>query len=277
MNGSFIDRGGEIEIVGVSDFDLYGIFECGQCFRWNADESGVYTGVAFGRVLHLRREQNSIFISCTMDEFHSVWFDYFDLGRDYENIRDKLNISDFMRHATAYGVGIRILRQDKWEALCSFIISQNNHIPRIKKIVEALCSLFGKPIEFDGGLYYSFPTAERLCALNESDLAPLRCGYRADYILSAARAVAGGSLDLEALSQSSISDARKELLKIRGVGNKVADCVLLFGLGLLDSFPVDVWMKRALSEHFSPDFDPTVFSPYAGIAQQYIFHYVRSL
>jgi len=277
MNGSFIDRGGEIEIVGVSDFDLYGIFECGQCFRWNADESGVYTGVAFGRVLHLRREQNSIFISCTMDEFHSVWFDYFDLGRDYENIRDKLNISDFMRHATAYGVGIRILRQDKWEALCSFIISQNNHIPRIKKIVEALCSLFGEPIDFDGGLYYSFPTAERLCKLNESDLAPLRCGYRADYILSAARAVADGSLELNALSQSSIPDARKELLKIRGVGNKVADCVLLFGLGLLDSFPVDVWMKRALSEHFSPDFDPAVFSPYAGIAQQYIFHYVRSL
>jgi len=236
MNGSFIDRGGEVEMVGISDFDLYGIFECGQCFRWNTDESGVYTGVAFGRALRLRREQHSIFIS-----------------------------------------GIRILRQDKWEALCSFIISQNNHIPRIKKIVESLCSLFGKPIEVDGRLYYSFPTAETLCKLNESDLAPLRCGYRADYILSAARAVADGSLDLDAISQSSIPDARKELLKIRGVGNKVADCVLLFGLGLLDSFPVDVWMKRALSEHFSPDFDPAVFSPYAGIAQQYIFHYVRSL
>ena len=277
MDISIIDQGDKVEITNISDFDLYGIFECGQCFRWNSDESGAYTGAAFSRAVRLWREQNSIFISCTMDEFQSVWFDYFDLGRDYEKIREKLGISDFMQRATAYGAGIRILRQDKWEALCSFIISQNNHIPRIKKIVEALCGLFGEPISFDGSVYYSFPTPEKLCGLDESDLAPLRCGYRADYILSAARAVADGSLDLDALSQSSIPDARRELLKIRGVGNKVADCVLLFGFGLLDSFPVDVWMKRAISEHFSPDFDPTVFSPYAGIAQQYIFHYVRSL
>jgi N-glycosylase/DNA lyase len=179
--------------------------------------------------------------------------------------------------ATAYGKGIRILRQEKWEALCSFIISQNNHIPRIKKIVEALCELFGEQVEFDGKIYYSFPPPEKLCTLDESDLAPLKCGYRASYILSAAKAVTDGSIDLGALSQSSLDIARKELLKIHGVGNKVADCVLLFGLGLLDSFPVDVWMRRALSEHFSPDLDPSVFSPYAGIAQQYIFHYKRSL
>lgn len=232
--------------------------------------------MAFGHAVRLRRERDSIFISCSMDEFLSIWYDYFDLDRDYEKIREKLNIDDFMRQATAYGAGIRILKQDKWEALCSFIISQNNHIPRIKKIVETLCTLFGEPIEFDGGLYYSFPTPERLSTLDESDLTPLRCGYRSDYILCAAKAVADGSLNLEALSRSSIPNARRELLKIRGVGNKVADCVLLFGLGMLDSFPVDVWMKRALSEHFSPDFDPNVFSPYAGIAQQYIFHYVRS-
>jgi len=277
MRTNFIDRCGDVEIVGVVDFDLYGIFECGQCFRWNADESGAYVGVAFGKAVRLRREGESVFISCSMEDFKSVWYDYFDLGRDYEAIRESMNISGFMRSATAYGKGIRILRQEKWEALCSFIISQNNHIPRIKKIVEALCELFGGKVEFDGKMYYSFPSPEKLCMLDESDLAPLRCGYRASYILSAARAVADGSIDLDALSQSSLDVARKELLKIHGVGNKVADCVLLFGLGLLDSFPVDVWMKRALSEHFRPDFDPSVFSPYAGIAQQYIFHYKRSL
>ena len=277
MSATFIDRCGEVEVVCVSDFDLYGIFECGQCFRWNLDESGAYIGVAFGKAVRLRRKGESIFISCSMEDFQSVWYDYFDLSRNYETIRESMNISEFMRSATAYGKGIRILRQERWEALCSFIISQNNHIPRIKKIVEALCELFGEQVEFAGKTYYSFPSPEKLCTLDELDLASLRCGYRASYILSAARAVADGSIDLEALSQSSLDIARKELLKIHGVGNKVADCVLLFGLGLLDSFPIDVWMKRALSEHFSPDFDPSVFSPYAGIAQQYIFHYKRSL
>jgi N-glycosylase/DNA lyase len=272
----YYERGGEVEITGVSDFDLVRIFECGQSFRWNADERGVYTGVAFGRAASLRRDGHSILVSGTMDDFELVWRDYFDLSRDYAIIRRKLCVDGFMRDATEFGAGIRILRQDKWEALCSFIISQCNNIPRIKKIIDILCREFGDSFEFEGKTYYSFPSAECLAAHDEERLEPLRCGYRASYILSAARSVASGDVDLGALSLGTKEDARMALKKIRGVGDKVADCTLLFGLNMLDAFPLDVWMKRAVMEYYGPGFDPVVFAPYAGVAQQYIFHYIRN-
>ena len=270
------DRGGEVEIVGVPDFDPVKIFECGQCFRWDADGRGLYTGVAFGRAVRLRRDGDSIFITGTVDDFESLWSDYFDLGRDYAEIRRLLSIDDFMKAATAFGAGIRILRQDKWEALCSFIVSQCNNIPRIKKIINSLCREFGEPFVFEGETFYSFPSAARLAELSEDDLGSVRCGYRAAYIISAARAVAEGQTDLEALSRGSPGDARAALKRLHGVGDKVADCAVLFGLGMLDAFPLDVWMKRAVASHYGPGFDPRVFSPYAGIAQQYIFYYTRS-
>jgi N-glycosylase/DNA lyase len=266
----------EVEITGISDFDLSATFECGQCFRWNADENGVYTGVAFGRVARVRRCKDSVFISGTADDFETLWRNYFDLDRDYTKIRQQLCIDEFMKKATAFGAGIRILRQDKWEALCSFIISQNNNIPRIKGIVDALCRSFGRVIDFEGTLFHTFPSAEIIAGLSENKLAPLRCGYRAAYILNAARAVSNGSLNLEVLSRGTIDDARAALKEQRGVGDKVADCVMLFGLYMLDVFPRDVWMNRAVTKHYGPDFNPAVFSPYAGIAQQYIFHYSRT-
>ena len=271
------DRGGEVEISGVTDFDLVKIFECGQCFRWETDDSGAYTGVAFNRVVRLRCENGSIFITGTIEDFYSVWYNYFDFERDYKYIREKLCIDDFMRNATNFGAGIRILRQEKWEALCSFIISQCNNIPRIKKIVASLCREFGDEIEFEGRVYFSFPSAIKLAGLDENDLAPLRCGYRAEYILNAARAVADRTLDLDVLSVSTPEAARAALKMLRGVGDKVADCVLLFGLNMLDAFPRDVWMKRAISRHYGTGFDHGIFDPYAGIAQQYIFHYIRNV
>ena len=270
------DRGSSVEITGVSDFNLARIFECGQCFRWNADERGVYTGVAFGRAARLRQEGGSVFLTCAMEEFESVWRGYFDLDRDYAGIRAHVCVDDFMRKASDFGAGIRILRQDKWEALCSFIISQCNNIPRIKKIIAALCLEFGGAFEFDGEVFYSFPSAEKIAGQSEEKLAPLRCGYRAAYIIGAARAVARGELDLEALSRGDPEDARKELKKLRGVGDKVADCAVLYGLGMLDAFPLDVWMKRAVARQYGDSFDAGVFSPYAGVAQQYIYHYIRS-
>jgi len=271
----FIDRGDEVEIAGVSDFDPVRVFECGQCFRWDADENGVYTGVAKERVARLRSAGTSVFISGHMEEFGTVWRDYFDLDRDYAQIRRRLCVSDFMKEATEYGAGIRILRQDKWETLCSFIISQCNNIPRIKKIVASLCREFGDRLEFEGRTFYTFPPAERLALLDAVDLAPIRCGYRASYIIGAARAVTRGTPDLESLSRGPDTDARAALKGLHGVGDKVADCTLLFGLSMLDSFPLDVWMKRAVAEHFGPGFSPAVFSPYAGVAQQYIFYYTR--
>jgi len=273
----YYDRGGEVEVTGVPDFDLVKIFECGQCFRWNADETGSYTGVARGLAARLRRDGGRVFISGPVGDFESVWRDYFDLDRDYAKIRKHICVDDFIREASDFGAGIRILRQDKWEALCSFIISQCNNIPRIKRIIDSLCREFGDKLLFEGTEHYAFPSAERLSTLNQDGLAPLRCGYRADYIIGAARAVADGSLDLEALSRGLPEDARAALKKLRGVGDKVADCAVLFGLNMLDAFPRDVWVKRAVARHYGPGFDPGVFSPYAGIAQQYIFYYTRTM
>ena len=266
----------EIEITDISDFDLQKTFECGQCFRWNAEENGDYVGVAHGRVARLRSVGESVFISGSIEDFESIWREYFDIDRDYAIIRQKLCIDDFMSSATEFGAGIRLLRQDKWEALCSFIISQNNNIPRIKTIIENLCREFGDIVNFESKHYYSFPSATMLASRNAESLASLRCGYRAEYIIRAAKMVAGGDIDLEALSRSSLGKARKELKILHGVGDKVADCVMLFGLHMLDAFPLDVWMKRAVVQHYGTGFNPDIFSPYAGIAQQYIFHYVRN-
>jgi len=261
----------------VLDFDLFKIFECGQCFRWEADENGNYTGVAFGQVLKLRKSGCDVIISCCAEDFENIWYDYFDLSQDYSKIRKLLCVDDFMKKATAFGKGIRILKQDKWEALCSFIISQNNNIPRIKKIINTLCSSFGERILYEDKEYYTFPSAKKLASVCLEELAPLRSGYRAGYILSAAQSVASGDVDLNALSVLSPIEAKSALMKLYGVGAKVADCMLLFGLHILDAFPRDVWIERAIKNNYDDDFDPHIFTPYAGIAQQYIFYYTRSL
>ena len=272
----YFERGGEVEVAGVSDFDLERIFECGQCFRWNICDNGDYLGAAFGKAARIRKVDDSIFISGSVNDFESIWFDYFDLGRDYQAIRHGLCIDDYMERATNFGAGIRILRQEKWEALCSFIISQCNNITRIKGIVSRLCLEFGQRLTFEGGVYYTFPSADKIALLHEKDLMPLRSGYRAKYILNAARKVSSGELCLDKLSDASPEQARKALKSLDGVGDKVADCVMLFGLNMLDSFPLDVWMKRAVAQHYGSGFNPNIFSPYAGIAQQYIFHYARN-
>ena len=267
-------NGDYVVLSGVGDFSLTAIFECGQCFRWNADENGAYHGVAFSRPLEIRREGDDVLLETTERDFREVWHDYFDLDTDYAKIRRLVSINTHMETATDFGAGIRILRQEKWEALCSFIVSQCNNIPRIKKIVETLCSLFGDEVAPEK---YAFPTAERIAALDEDELSPLRAGYRTKYILEAARAVASGAVDLQTIAELHPEAALKALKTLPGVGNKVASCVALFGLHQLNAFPVDVWMKKALLERFDSDFDPIVFSPYAGVAQQYIFNYERNM
>ena len=275
-NVTYRQAGDYVELITADDFDLERIFECGQCFRWNADENGVYTGVAMGKAARIYRKGDSIFISGTAEDFENIWYDYFDLSRSYADIRGSLCVDDYMREASEFGAGIRILRQEKWEALCSFIISQCNNIPRIKGIVEKLCRGWGERIEFEGREFYSFPSPETIAALEKEDLAPIRSGYRAEYIVTAAKAIVSGELDLDALAAADASTALRGLLSIKGVGVKVANCALLFGLGHMEAFPIDVWMKRALKEHFAPDFDPKSLGNYAGLAQQYIFYYARS-
>lgn len=263
-----------VDLAGVDELDIVKTFECGQCFRWNADSDGVYTGVAFGFPARVWAENGRVYLRSAAPE--DMWRSYFDLDRDYAAASSGFDGGDYLAECVEFGRGIRILRQDGWEALCSFIISQCNNISRIKGIVERLCELFGDELEFEGRRYYSFPPTERIAELNVDELAPLRCGYRAPYIISAAIAVATGALDLKELAAADSVTAKKELLKLNGVGEKVANCVVLFGLYHMEAFPIDVWIRRALKEHFPPDFDPATLGSCAGLAQQYIFYYARS-
>jgi len=263
------------KIETTDDFDLKKIFECGQCFRWNMEDDGSYTGVAFGKAANIIDKNGEIYITGTENDYNDIWHDYFDMDLNYSSVREGLMVDDYMKSACDYGKGIRILRQDKWEALCSFIISQCNNIPRIKKIIETLCALYGDEIIFCGKKYYSFPSAEKLAPLAPEDLAPLRCGYRAPYIINEAKAVADGSLDLDRLSEADLKEAITSLRSLQGVGEKVANCAILFSLHKLDAFPIDVWMKKAIKEHYPDGFDPNTFGKYAGIGQQYMFYYQR--
>lgn len=267
---------GILSFPAGEDFDPVKIFECGQCFRWNSDGNGIYCGVAMDKLLLIRRDGEYIHMSCTPEEFEMVWRGYFDIDTDYVRIRQKISIDPYMTEAAEYGAGIRILRQDSWEALCSFIISQCNNIPRIKGIVERLCRSFGIKKESGDGFYFTFPKPGDIARLEVSDLQPIRAGFRADYILNAARAVDSGKLDLEGLRNVSADDALAELKGLSGVGDKVAGCVMLFGLYKTEAFPIDVWMKRAIREHYGGRLSPAVFGRYAGVAQQYMFYHARS-
>lgn len=260
-------------LENITDFDLAQTLDCGQAFRWRENDDGSFTGAAFGRVITLAKSGDTLTVTGTDEnEFHEIWEDYFDLSFDYGAVRNALSqLHPTMKEAAAFAPGIRILRQDPWEALCSFIISQNNNIPRIKLIIERLCSEFGEPI---GGGFFSFPTAQRLAALTPEELAPIRAGFRSRYIIDAAQKTAGGEVSLSALRTAPLENAREELMKITGVGIKVANCTLLYGLHRLDCFPLDVWMKRAMAVLF-PTLTPEDFGEYSGIAQQYIFHYSR--
>lgn len=256
----------------VTELDLKKTFECGQCFRWSADESGVYHGVVCGKALAIR-EENGLILCDAEDTDIPFWRDYFDLGVDYVEMSGPFIEPPYLEMCANFGRGIRILRQDPWEALISFIISQCNNIPRIKKIISTLCACFGE--ELPCGLF-TFPSAYKLAALDETALAPLRCGYRAEYILCAARAVVSGELNFDKLSQFSSEDAFAEVRRLRGIGDKVANCFMLYGLHRMDRFPIDVWMKRALERYFPKNFDPKILGLYAGLAQQYIFYYART-
>ncbi len=264
-----------IKLFTVAELDPVLTCECGQCFRWNADADGRYSGVASGRIARLWTEGEDVFIEADGDDL-PFWRDYLDMETDYAAARRSLDgAGAYMRACAEHGAGIRILRQDKWETLCSFIISQCNNIPRIKGIVERLCAAFGAPIPGADGVY-AFPAAERLAALGDGGLDFLRSGYRAGYILSAARAVASGKMDLEAAARLPGDGAWEALKALPGVGDKVANCVVLFGFHQMDAFPVDVWIRRVLREHFPPGFSPAQLGEYAGLAQQYMFYYART-
>lgn len=265
------EKNHNVIISEVKNFCLDDILGCGQCFRWEQLAAGHWRGIVRGLCRTVRQEGATLVLENTsLAEFDAVWYDYFDFSRDYGEVKRVLSQDSAMGRAIAFTPGMRVLRQEPWEALCSFILSQNNNIKRIRGLVSRLCEGFGEAIE--GG--YAFPTAARLAALDVEALALVRSGFRAGYLIAAAKAVEDG-LDLDALRTLPLDEARAELVKIRGVGPKVAACALLYGLGRADSIPVDVWIDRALTEYY-PNGIPDEIADVAGLGQQYLFHFMRN-
>lgn len=270
FNAEFKDN--NVYIFGINNFSLAQTLDCGQAFRWEEKTDGIWHGVAFNKYLEIEISQNGnvILYNTSIEDFQNIWCDYFDFNRDYGEIITKISSNEILKNAADYGKGIRVLNQEPWETLCSFIISQNNNIKRIKGIISRLCENFGENM----GNYYTFPSAEKISSLTLEDLSVLRSGFRAKYILDAAQKVASGEINLNNLKNLTVDDARQELMKIKGVGPKVADCALLFSHRHIAAFPKDVWIKRAMEVLFGGEL-PEEAREYAGIVQQYIFFYAR--
>lgn len=269
-----------LEIKRPPHFDLDKIFDCGQSFRFEKGEDGVWEGVAYGRVLRASQDEEHVYLNCTKDEYEKLWRRYLCLDEDYDVIN--ADIKEHFRYgviddAMKAGDGIRILRQEPWETLCSFIISQNNNIPRIKSLISAVCASYGEKFTYDGKTYYAFPTPEALLSAGEEGLKALKTGFRAGYLISAAEHCVNG-LDLCRIrDEYTYDEGLKELCGIKGVGPKVASCTLLFALDKTGAFPVDVWIKKTIDKYFGGSLDISSLGDYAGIAQQYLFYYERSL
>lgn len=289
-----------VKVFGVELFDINKIFDCGQSFRFDRVENSAheieFSGVAYGKYVSFAQDGDTLYIyNSTLEEYENIWENYLSLDTDYAEInRTIMALSDNKNLAEAINLssGIRILKQEMWEALCSFIISQNNNIPRIKKLVAALCDATDKghnlTEKMEGhiasvhceikGNFSPFPTPDKVLALGVEGLKDLKMGFRAKYIFDAAKKVSEGEINLCAIRDfDSTREASEKLCKIQGVGPKVAACTLLFGMGRLDSFPIDVWIKRVIEKYFDADFSPENLGEFAGVAQQYLFYYERYL
>ncbi len=282
-----------VKLGGISDFDLAATMECGQCFRFSRVPDSCheceYSGVAGGRFISVGQDGDALtFYNINEEDYISFFAHYFGLDCDYGAIkRDIISRSerDVLCRAVSIGGGIRILAQEPWEALCSFIISQNNNIPRIRGLVRAISRQYGKPIDCGDlaahgaeATEYAFPSPQSLFSAGVDALAALKTGFRAKYIYDAACKVTDGRLTLSAVAaEEKTSAAADMLMTVSGVGPKVAACTLLFGFARLDAFPIDVWIKRVIAKYFPGEFDAAALGPYAGVAQQYLFYYERLL
>ncbi len=288
-----------VTVSGIDRFDVSKVFDCGQSFRFDrvisSRHENEFAGCAHGRYVSFAQDGDTLCIyNSTEREYREIWEKYLALDRDYAEIDENiLSISQnpTLREAVSTSSGIRILRQEPWEAICSFIISQNNNIPRIKKIIASLAEKCGELVDTTGmedhiadahreneGSFYSFPTPESVMTLGEDGLFALKTGFRAKYISDAARKMSAGEIDISMLeSADSTDECVAHLCTVKGIGPKVACCALLFGFARLDAFPVDVWIKKVTEKYFDPNFKPCDLGRYAGIAQQYLFYYERYL
>lgn len=259
----------------IENFDLEQICNSGQCFRMKKLEENKYRIIVGARYLDIYQKDGESIFYCCSEEFTEVWEEYFDLKRDYKFYIEKINSRDmYLLNAAKSGEGIRILKQDLWEMIVSFLISQQNNIVRIRKCIENICREYGEEkITASGEHYYAFPKAEAFACLEEDDLKACNLGYRSKYVVRAAKAVVAGEIDLQAIEKMKYAKAKEELLKIFGVGVKVADCICLFGLHHLEAFPVDTHINQALEKHYKRGFPKRRYKGFEGVLQQYIFYY----
>ena len=272
-----------VRVDGLEHFDVSQIFDCGQAFRFlplpAPEGSFAVGGVAYGKYVEFVQSGNTLTIrNSTLSDYENIWKHYLSLDADYSEIQLDLKArfdSEVFEKAVEVGDGIRLLRQEPWECVCSFIVSQNNNIPRIRKIIESMCEKYGEEIEFEGKRHYAFPTPEALANAGVDAIFELRTGFRAKYIYDAATKVANGELDLAKLFELDTNDALAELCRVNGIGPKVASCALLFAFEKYDAFPIDVWVKKIIEKYFPDGLDIKSLGDYAGIAQQYLFFYER--
>ena len=282
----------QYELNNIPSFNSKHIFECGQCFRWDEESDGSYTGIVGKNVINVKQVENRVvFSSYGVDNLEKLVINYFDLTRNYEEIKDKLSkIDEHLARSIEYGSGIRILNQDLWETIISFIISANNNIPRIKGIINRISKNYGEKIEWNGKEYYTFPTVEELSKASVEDLRALGLGFRDVRVYETTRKILEKQVDLEELhKEKDTQKVRDILLTLDGVGPKVADCILLFStLKRFDVFPIDVWVRRVMNELYIKNEDETKVSKkeieklakekygnLEGIAQQYLFFWKR--
>ena len=279
------------EIKDMESFELKHIFDCGQCFRWNEEEDGSYTGVIKQGILNVKKENGLITFEGMLDgNIKEIVIDYFDLNNNYEEIKNKLSkIDDNMKKSIEYGCGIRILHQDLFECIISFIISANNNIPRIKGIIERLSKKCSRRVIYNGKEYYLFPNVSELSKLSVEDLRSLGLGFRDIRVFNTCKKIKEKVVDLDKLKEMKNSDEiREELLKLDGVGPKVADCIMLFSLKRYDVFPIDVWVRRVMNDLYIHNENEEkvnkkeilkiankLYGNICGLAQQYLFYYRR--
>ena len=278
-------------LLDIDSFDLKHIFECGQCFRWYLNSDNSYTGVVRNNVFNIKKTNNTIFISSYGDEnLNDFVYTYFDLSRDYKKIKSTLSkIDKNIEKSINYGNGIRLLNQDLWETIISFIISANNNIPRIRKIIENICKSYGKKIIWKNDVFYTFPTPKELSNATVEALRNLGLGFRDTRVYETTQIISSGKINLESLKKQNTNTVRDILLSLPGIGPKVADCILLFSdLKRLEVFPIDVWVRRVMNElYIKLDDESKVnkkeilelankkYGNLAGLAQQYLFYWKR--
>ena len=255
-------------ILWQEDFDLDETLDCGQAFRWKkvpSEYDCTYGGFFLNDSLTIsKKDDYFIFHNTSESDFLEKWTEYFDLNTDYGKLKEMFCRDETLKKACEFAGGIRLLKQDSWETLLSFIISQNNNIPRIKLIIDRLFSHYGH-----------FPSADELASETTESIDYLKSGFRAKYIIDASQKVSSGGINLDEIKKMPLDEARNELMKIKGVGKKVSECVLLFGMYRTEAFPIDVWIKRVLEKYYPEGF-PEYLKSFGGIAQQYLFHYIRN-